>query len=326
MQAAGNNRGAVDILGGATMGTTWSVKLVTRPHTDLHALHSHIQARLDGVVAQMSNWTAHSDLSRFNAAAAGSWHALQDDFWTVLSCALDIARSSGGAYDPTLGALVDAWGFGPSGRHEGRHDAPVDVPVHVLASIGWQRIVLDHGTRRVLQPGGTQLDLCAIAKGYAADAVAAQLLSDGIDSMLVEVGGELYGRGHKPDGSPWRVIVEACAGDEDDANEARVLALDGRAVATSGDRWHRVERDGQRYSHTIDPRSGRPARGAPAAVTVAASNAMLADGWATALTVMGAEAGHAFACEQGLAARFVVSGACGQEERMTPAFAELLQA
>lgn len=321
MQAAGNSRGAVDILGGATMGTTWSVKLVTRPHTDLHALHSRIQARLDDVIAQMSNWTAHSDLSRFNAAAAGSWHPLRDDFWTVLSCALEIARASDGAYDPTIGAIADAWGFGPSGRR----DMPQNVPAEVLASVGWQRLVLDAKTRRALQPGGTQLDLCAIAKGFAVDSVAAQLQSDGIDSALVEVGGELYGRGRKPDGAPWRVIVEACAGDEDDDNQARVLDLDGLAVATSGDRWHRVERDGQRYSHTIDPRSGRPALDAPAAVTVAAANAMLADGWATALTVMGAEDGHAFACRHGLAARFVMSGDGGQGERMTPAFAELVQ-
>jgi len=304
------------------MGTTWSVKLVTQRHTDLHAVHSRVQARLDGVVAQMSNWTAHSDLSRFNNAAAGSWHALQDDFWAVLTCALDIARSSDGAYDPTIGAIADAWGFGPSGRH----DMPRAVPPEVLASVGWRRLVLDAQTRRALQPGGTQLDLCAIAKGFAVDAVATQLQADGIDSALVEVGGELYGRGRKPDGAPWRVIVEACAGDEDDNSPARVLDLDGLAVATSGDRWHRVERDGQRYSHTIDPRSGRPALDAPAAVTVVAGNAMLADGWATALTVMGAADGYAFACEHGMAARFVVAGTDGAGERMTPAFAELLQA
>lgn len=304
------------------MGTTWSVKLVTRPNVDLHAIRARIQARLDRVVAQMSNWTAHSDLSRFNAAAAGTWHALPDDFWTVLACALDIARSSDGAYDPTIGAVADAWGFGPSGPH----DAPGQVPADVLASVGWQRIGIDAATQRVLQPGGTQLDLCAIAKGFAVDAVAAQLQADGIDSALVEVGGELSGRGRKPDGSAWRVIVEACAGDEDDATPARVLALDGLAVATSGDRWHRFEHDGQHYSHTFDPRSGRPARGAPVAVTVAASNAMLADGWSTALTVMGVDEGFAFACRHDLAARFVAAGACGREERMTPAFAELLQA
>ncbi|HEY5804025.1 MAG TPA: FAD:protein FMN transferase [Lysobacter sp.] len=321
MQAASQTRGAVDVLGGATMGTTWSVKLVAQRHADLHVLHSRIQARLDGVVAQMSNWIVHSDLSCFNAAAAGTWHALPDDFWTVLSCALDIARASDGAYDPTIGAIADAWGFGPSGHHH----TPREVSADVLAAVGWQRIVMDAASRRVLQPGGTQLDLCAIAKGFAVDAVAEQLQADGIDSALVEVGGELSGRGRKPDGSPWRVIVEACAGDEEVANEARVLALDGLAVATSGDRWHSAERDGQRYSHTIDPRSGLPARDVPAAVTVAAGSAMLADGWATALTVLGVEAGHALACEHGLAARFVVTADGEFHERMTPAFAELLQ-
>ena len=304
------------------MGTSWSVKLVAPQRGDLHALHARIQARLDRVVAQMSNWQADSDLSRYNAAAAGTWHGLPDDFWTVLSCALEIARASDGAYDPTIGALVDAWGFGPSGPR----DNPTRASADELARVGWQRIELRPQARSALQPGGTQLDLCAIAKGFAVDAVASQLRCDGIDSALVEVGGELYGYGRKPDGTPWRVIVEAWSGDEDDGQPARVLALDGLAVATSGDRWHRHERDGRHYSHTLDPRSGRPVLDAPAAVTVAATDAMRADGWATALTVLGVEAGLALACSQGLAARFVQATAEGHGERMTPGFAALLQA
>lgn len=322
MNIAFPHQAAVNVLGGATMGTTWSVKLVAAPRCDLHAVHARIQSRLDRVVAQMSNWDPDSDLSRYNAAAAGSWHGLQDDFWTVLSCALEIAHASDGAYDPTVGALVDAWGFGPSGPNV----RAAEVPPELLAAIGWQRVELEASTRSVLQQGGTRLDLCAIAKGFAVDAVASLLRSDGIDSALVEVGGELFGYGRKPDGTPWRVIVEAWSGDEDDDSEPRVLTLDDLAVATSGDRWHRFEREGQRYSHTLDPRNGRPVQDAPAAVTVAAADAMHADAWATALTVMGVEAGHAFACANGLAARFVDAGRDGRIERITPAFAALLQA
>ena len=143
------------------MGTTWSVKLVAPDRMDLHALHAGVQAQLDDVVAQMSNWEPDSDLSRYNTAPAGTWHALPDGFWTVLSCALTIAHESGGAYDPTVGPLVDGWGFGPPGRREGTFS-----PEAVRAQVGWQRVITDARTRRALQPGGTCLDLCAIAKGH----------------------------------------------------------------------------------------------------------------------------------------------------------------
>lgn len=318
---------AVDVLGGATMGTTWSVKLVSPRNADLHALHSGVQSRLDDVVAQMSNWEAASDLSRYNAADAGSWHALREEFFSVLSCALDIAHASGGAFDPTVGPLVDGWGFGPSGATTERFS-----PEAARAQVQWRRVVLDRSERRVLQPGGTRLDLCAIAKGFGVDAVAAHLRSCGVDAALVEVGGELFGFGRKPDGAPWRVIVEGWDGDEDDAREPRVLALDGLAVATSGDRWHRREHHGRRISHTLDPRSGHPVTNAPVAVTVAAGDAMRADAWATALTVLGTHEGMEVAKAHGLAARFVDVRPSSQgfadivEERMTPAFEALLQA
>lgn len=302
------------------MGTTWSVKLVAPANTDLHALHAGVQSQLDDVVAQMSNWQPDSDLSRYNAAPAGTWHALPDGFWTVLTCALNIAHESGGAYDPTVGPFVDGWGFGPSGVRGGMFS-----PDTVRAQVGWQRVITDAQTRRALQPGGACLDLCAIAKGHGVDAVARHLRSQNVETALVEVGGELYGYGRKPDGSPWRVIVEGWAGDEDDANDARILALDGLAVATSGDRWHR-RRDGARdISHTLDPRSGRPVANAPTAVSVAAADAMHADAWATALTVLGVREGFEVACARGLAARFVDARdphAVG--ERMTPAFEALL--
>ncbi|MBU8976543.1 FAD:protein FMN transferase [Lysobacter sp. MMG2] len=303
------------------MGTTWSVKLAAPRNADLHALHAGIQSRLDDVVAQMSNWEAGSDLSRYNASDAGSWHALRDDFWTVLSCALDIAHASGGAFDPTVGSLVDGWGFGPPSA-----GASAFSPEAARAHVQWRRVILDPAQRRALQPGGTRLDLCAIAKGFGVDAVAAHLRAQGIDAALVEVGGELYGYGRKPDGAPWRVIVEGWSGDEDDANEARVLALDGLAVATSGDRWHRREHEGRAISHTLDPRSGHPVVDAPAAVTVVAADAMRADAWATALTVLGMHDGFDAACANGLAARFVDTRGDAVTERMTPAFETLLHA
>ena len=304
------------------MGTTWSVRLVAAPEADLHRLHAGVQQRLDAVVAEMSNWEADSDISRYNRAAAGSWHRLPPAFAQVMHAALEIADASRGAFDPTLGALVDAWGFGPSRHHA---HASAEHIAGLRTDSGWQKLAWQDD-ETLLQPGGIALDLCAIAKGHAVDAVSAWLRHAGVAAALVEVGGELHGFGRKPDGAPWRVIVEGWAGDADDDDEPRILALDDLAVATSGDRWHRREEAGELHSHTLDPRTGTPSRDAPTAVTVAMRSAMLADGWATALGVLGCEAGFELACQHGIAARFIDSAQHAYRERMTPAFTALLQA
>ena len=310
-------------LGGHTMGTTWQVTLVAAPNRDLHPLHAGIQAQLDTVVAQMSTWEPGSDISRFNAAPPGTALSLPEPFGQVLRAALDIAARSGSAFDPTVGPLVALWGFGAHAH--ARRVPDVSVLDATRARCGWQRLSLvgNHLT----QPGGLELDLSAIAKGFAVDAVSVWLRSQDISAALVEVGGELHGYGTKPDGQPWRVLVES----EPDADAAadhppRVLALDDLAVATSGDRWHHYAAYGVQYSHTLDPRTGSPVTRAAAAVTVVADDAMHADGWATALTVMGLEQGLAFAGEHDLAARFVTRTANGIEEHLSPAFQRLLDA
>ena len=310
-------------LGGHTMGTTWQVTLVTAPSRDLHPLHAGIQAQLDTVVAQMSTWEAASNISRFNTAAAGTTLPLPEPFGHVLRAALDIAARSGGAFDPTVGPLVALWGFGAHAHAQRAPDAETLTRTRVRC--GWQRLVLD--AHQLTQPGGLELDLSAIAKGFAVDAVSTWLRTQDIRAALVEVGGELHGYGTKPDGQPWRVLVESDP-EADAAAEhpPRVLALHDLAVATSGDRWHHYAADGVQYSHTLDPRTGAPVTRAAAAVTVVAADAMHADGWATALTVMGLEQGLAFASEHDLAARFVTRSTGGIEEHLSPAFQRLLDA
>lgn len=304
-------------LGGDTMGTSWSVRLAAARDADLRALHAGIETRLALVVRQMSTWEPDSDISRYNRAEAGQWLPVPPEFAQVLAAALAIADASDGAFDPSVGTLVGLWGFGPHA-----HTAVPDAEALRAARrhAGWRRIGLDRDAFRVLQPGDVQLDLSAIAKGYAVDLVAAHLREAGIGSALVEVGGELAGFGRKPDGGPWRVLVEAGPEEDDHRLDARVLDLDGIAVATSGDRWHHYTRNGRRYTHTIDPRSGAPVAHAPAAVSVVASDAMQADGWATALGVLGVDAGHALALRLGLAARFLWRDDDGMHERMTDAF------
>jgi thiamine biosynthesis lipoprotein len=302
----------VHVLYGETMGTRWRACVVAGARVELAPLHDAIQAALDGVVAQMSTWEPASDISRYNRAGAGSVHALPQAFAGVLRCALEVAEASGGAFDPTIGPLVALWGFG---AHGGGHRVPDEREIaETMPRVGWRRIALgDDGV--LAQPGGVSLDLSAIAKGHGVDAVVDRLRARGIGAALVDVGGELRGYGRKPDGAAWQVLVEAAPDAEDDA--PCVLALDDAAVATSGVRWHRFDHDGRRYAHTINPRSGAPVAQAPAAVTVVAGDAMRADAWATALTVMGIERGFAFACERGLAARFVAEDG---ETLATPAF------
>lgn len=328
--------GSLASLGGESMGTRWSARLYARPGADLHALHAGIQRQLDLVVAQMSTWEADSDIARYRRAAPGTWQELPEAFAAVLDCAIEVAAASDGAFDPTLGPLVDLWGFGSAGTPR---RVPADEEIERARTHGgWRRLQRRDGGRELLQPGGLQLDLSAIAKGYGADLAAAHLRGRGIAAALVEVGGEIRGYGRKPDGEPWRVLVESShdgrthdelAGDGpsgEDPLPPRVLRLDDDAVATSGDRWHRFEQDGHRYAHTLDPRSGRPVADAAAAVTVVAGDAMHADAWATALTVMGTEAGLAFAQARGLAARFVARDAGGLRESMTDAFRARLSA
>jgi len=314
---------ALHTLGGETMGTTWSVRLAAARDADLRALHAGIEAQLALVVRQMSTWDNDSDISRYNRADAGQWLSVPPEFAQVLACSLEIADASDSAFDPAVGALVGLWGFG---AHACDTVPDAEALAAARAQSGWRRIDFDAENRRILQPGGLQLDLSAIAKGYAADQVAACLRDAGIADALVEVGGELAGHGRKPDGEPWRVLVEAGPEEDDHRLDARVLELNGLAVATSGDRWHHYTRDGRRYTHTIDPRSGEPVAHALAAVSVVAADAMHADAWATALGVLGVDAGHALALRLGLAARFLWRDDDGMHERMTDAFRARLAA
>ena len=309
---------AVHTLYGQTMGTRWRVDLLAPRVAPLDALHGALQARLEAIEAQMSTWREDSDLMRYNRSAPGSWHALPEDFFAVMDCALQVAEASGGAFDPTVGALVGAWGFGAHARPG--HGPSAEQLANVRSAAGWQRLALRRGTRELLQPGGTWLDLSAIAKGHAVDALVDLLRARGIAAALVDVGGELRGHGRKPDGSAWRVLVEA----GDVAADECVVALDNAAIATSGPCWQRREVEGRELSHTIDPRTGAPMADAPAAVSVIAADAMHADAWSTALCVMGVEAGLAFAQSRGLATRLLPAGA-GAEALTTAAFEACLQ-
>ena len=314
---------AIRDLRGLTMGTSWSVRLVesTMPGRAGSAdLQQGLQQQLDLVVAQMSHWSDASDLGRFNRAEPGSWHSLPAAFCEVLGFAMHVSQASGGAYDPCAGALVNLWGFGPRERYDEPGFLPPkdDTLALLLSQRQRRRLQLDLPARRARQPGGLQLDLSAVAKGYGVDRLARYLDSQGIDHYLVEVGGELRGAGSKPDGQPWWVMLEQVDGADAAKHPPELLlALHGLSVATSGD-YRRFFQDGTvRFSHTIDPRSGMPIANQLASVTVVHQQCMAADAWSTALTVLGVEAGMALAEEQGLAARFLQRDGDGYHETLS---------
>lgn len=299
--------GVIRVVGGRSMGTSWSVRLAAAPGDACAQLQQNLQRQLDAVVAEMSHWEQDSDLGRFNRAGAGSWRQLPPAFFDVLAFAMEVSRLSGGAYDPCAGELVNLWGFGPHGRF----DQPDFVPpaaaqiAAVRAALAAHPVVLERDGRRALQPGGVQLDLSAVAKGYSVDRLAYFLKSQGYAHYLVEVGGELRGAGVKPDGQPWWVALERVDDTDAPQLDELVLALHGLSVAPSGDYRRYFQLNGQRYSHTIDPRSGMPIANDLASVTVVHPQCMAADAWSTALTVLGCEHGLRLAEQQGLAARFV---------------------
>ena len=288
------------------MGTSWSAQIVDPPAGCAKA----IEAVLARIIAQMSNWEAASDISGFNRGVIGAWTPLPADLLTVLRAGLDVARLSAGAFDPAIGYVVDQWGFGP-----GVSTAPAMPPPRPP----WQCIEVDGVKAR--RTANVALDFSGIAKGFAVDAVAAELRAMGIANFLIEIGGELRGDGIKPDMQPWWVDVEAPPGL---AVPTLRVALCGLSIATSGD-YRRYRMDGdQRLSHSIDPATGAPIASGVASVTVLHDSAMLADAWATAITVLGADRGMALATRNGLAARLVLRTETGAQEYMTPALAEML--
>ena len=315
-------------LSGLTMGTSWSAKLILPAGMTLDTLAAGIQRQLDLVVRQMSTWREDSDLSRFNQAEANTWHEIPVEFFRVLDCALTVAQATGGAYDPSVGPLVNLWGFGPDAR---RHAAPAAQELAAAQSrCGWQRIRLDRVRCRIWQAGGVYLDFSSIAKGFAVDLAVDYLRAAGIPSYLVEVGGELRGYGVKADQQPWWVGIEQPLSVQGGAALTAdavhsIVALHGLALATSGDYRRYFEHAGNYYSHTIDPRSAAPVAHALAAVTVLHPECMVADVWATALMVLGPEEGMRCARERGLAALFLARDGGAFGESMTPALQAMLR-
>jgi len=308
---------------GRAMGTSFSVKVVTRglPETEVAAINSTIEDVLSAVNAKMSTYLDTSELSRINRHDSGDPMEVSPEMLEVLVSARQIGIATNGAFDITVGPVVNAWGFGPKGR-PGK--PPTDEELDRLAGLtGWDEIEIDDAGSRIRKTSPEAgCDLAGIAKGFGVDQVSEALSDGGYSDHMVEVGGEVRVSGRNSSGEPWRIAVErpATAG----RTIHRVLALSDQAMATSGDYRNFFEENGVRYSHIIDPRTLRPIRHRTASVSVVDQFCMQADGFATALLVLGENEGYEMAVAQNLAALFLIREADGDfTEKATPRFVTL---
>lgn len=300
---------------GETMGTTYSVQAsCAEPPAE-----QQIAAVLAEVDRRMSTYDAASELSRFNRAEVGQPFAVSTPLAKVVAAAIGLAEETKGAFDPTVAPLVALWGFGAQASASAVPPTAAEIGA-ARAQVDYRQLVLRQQPPALVKRLPLTLDLSAVAKGYAVDRVAAMLAAAGCDSYLVEIGGELRAAGGGPGGRPWRIGVESPAGGE----PVVALAFFEGAVATAGNYRQTRSLGGRQVSHVIDPRSGYPVAHRLASVTVVAPTALAADGYATALLVLGPDAGRQFAERAGLAALFVMDGAAGLARRETTAMADYL--
>jgi thiamine biosynthesis lipoprotein len=297
------------------MGTSFTVSVVTKESV-ARALDAEVRTAIDEVNQAMSTYISRSDLSRFNDAPVDAWVAVSPMTAEVVTLALEVAEASGGAFDPTIGPLVDLWGFGPIEKAD---QPPSASEIEsALAMVGWEAIEVDHAASKLRKSGPRELDLSAIAKGYAVDQVASMLQHRGVEDFLVEIGGEMRFAGTKPDDKPWRVAIETPDSEQRSAYE--ILEVSEGAMATSGDYRNFFVHDGERYSHTLDPDTGSPIRHDLVSVTVMGDRSVLTDAYATAFLVMGAEQAMSLATELDMAVYLIQRSGEGDTETRSERF------
>ena len=306
---------------GSAMGTTWHVSYIDPPAglTPDRVQHG-IEEQLELVNRSMSTYISDSEIRRFSASAPNAWFRTSENFFHVLTTALEVGRKSEGAYDVTVAPLVNLWGFGPDGMI---NSPPSDQSIAKLRDrVGQDNIRVDSKNLSGMKLNDLSLDFSSLAKGYGVDRVAQWLAEQGIHRFMVEVGGELRLSGLSGRGDPWRIAIEQP--ESSSRSVAVTIDLTDVAVATSGDYRNYFEADGRHYSHIIDPRTGYPVAHDLVSVTVVHPSCMIADAWATALTVLGPDRAMAVAQAQGLAVYFIRRVDDGFVHSHTPLFSVYL--
>jgi thiamine biosynthesis lipoprotein len=305
------------ILSGETMGTTYSVKLLdTARNTEgIRALKAEIDALLAEVNRQMSTYLPDSEITTFNAASSIAPFPVSPGFATVTRAALALCTETGGAFNPTLDRLIEAWGFGREGA---RAEPSPDQIAAALALTGCDRLTIDDADHLTKSDPAVSLNLNAIAKGWGVDEVARLLESAAITNYFVEIGGEVFARGHSEKIRPWRAGVDQpVEGSLPGEGIADILEIDGVALATSGNyRNHFINEAGHKVVHLLDPRTGRPTTSSVASVSVIAPDCLTADALATGLFVLGPGEGIPWAeARPGIEVMFLVHAPDGNIER-----------
>jgi len=279
-------------LTGRTMGTTYTVKVVTGYFGSVAGLQEKIDRRLDEINRSISPYLDDSEISRFNRfQQVGEEFPISEDFLRVMKTAARLYGISGGAWDGTVGPLVDVWGFG-RGRSPGRVP-PAETIAALLRDVGFDKIEIRGPGALVKRHTTVSIDLSSVGQGYGVDQLVEMLRAAGFTDYLVEIGGEIYAAGARPDGRPWRVgISRPTAGARPD-DIYKVVSLKDQAFSTSGDYRQFFVQDGILYSHHINPSTGYPVRNGVVSVSILADNCTLADGLGTAVLVLGVEKGLA---------------------------------
>lgn len=302
------------LLAGETMGSTWTVKLAGRLPESAENLRAGVQARFDAVNQALSTYRADSALSRFNNDDRGEWVDVDPELGAVLVYALSLAEDSGGAYDVTVGPLVNLWGFGPDLATHRVPDAAAIEAARKL--VGWQKVEVQSTQWRARKQPGVRVDLSSLGKGRGVDRVAEYLDAQGVSNYLIDLSGKLRARGRNAAGRSWRVAVET---PEPDAGSVRnhgrpaVISLRDDSIATAGDYRRFFESGGNHYSHIIDPRTGAPVAHRTASATVLAADCMQADALATVLMVMAPEDALRLADKRGWHALLIGQDAGGYQ-------------
>ena len=293
-----SNKPEVLTISGTKMGTSYHITVIADqlPPDDLEQQIEQLLAKVDN---SMSTYKKDSEISQFNRLPVGQTMAISQEFAEVVKISRQIWQLSNGAFDPTIGPLVDLWGFGPDERHE---SIPSSKTIELTkAQIGFDSVVLDE--YKLSKTKAVSINLSAVAKGYAVDRVADLLEMLALPDYLVEIGGEIRVSGFNADGVAWRIAMEQ---PQLFAEVDRVINITDIAVATSGDYRNYFEKDGVRYSHTIDPVTGRPIVHNLASVTVLTQSCAEADAWATAFSVLGVEQSLKLAEQLDIAAYMLV--------------------
>jgi len=284
-------------INGKTMGTQYHITIVGSlagskfSHT---SLQSEIDLLLNKINQQMSTYITDSEISQFNQFTEKQWFPVSSDLAFVVLSSLEVSKQTSGAFDITLAPLIDLWGFGATEQLNFPQNEEID---EALKDVGYTllEVSLDPAALRKSKPK-LRIDLSAIAKGYAVDKVSDFLTLNGYKNYLVEIGGEIRAQGKSASGFPWRIGIEMP--DRFDGKVKEHLLVSNISLATSGDYRNYFMNKGIRYSHTLDPRTGKPVTHNLASVTVLHNSAMMADAYATALSVMGEEKGKRFVEDQ----------------------------